>query len=731
MEVEPLNMHRPPATERDDGQWPARTRRLVDEVRILCGAWLHEPLVLCLGDFDRRLYEKSDRTRSHLDQQSYLATRKRLLQERQSFEAQFIAHIDRAFAQMDMVRAPSSSASPLLSLSLLDPLEHELTTALDQLVARNEARSGAQLVELSYRLAVLVGAPPLEAEALPVGPQAIAAAFRDASAALKLPSDHHLLLLQSLESTLVQGLAPLYEIINNHLLADGILPRLRAFPLPRSTPRPPRAASPVPPTPMAPPVEPVRSEADPAPVSLRKPVVPPRTENARGSGRVATAEELQTALLAVQQQLTTASGQTGRALCGAQALRDSLLAQLNAGQAAAAMHVRLGNEHDDAVELVVRWFVQLDRQLPPGDPAHALLGELQLPMLRMAMADRDFFDHRDHPAQQLLGKAFEAAHDWLDDGASEADRSLRGQLKQLLDRASGEPASSALYTSLLADIEHYLAQLTRKAQLTERRLVEAMQGHERLERARLRATELLAERFARSPPHGLLRGLLDHAWSDVLALTLLQHGEHSEAFADRIVITDQLLGRLPAGNRQKLQLAVETGLQQIGMSMEEAGQLALRLLSPNHDDAGAGLPSATDLAMRLKQRQRLGETSGRDTNQTDFSSSTPANPREQRIEQRLRELPFDSWFEFCDPATGLATRRKLAWYSTLSGRCLLVNRRGQRSDEMNLPQLANAIANGRARELPEETESPLDRAWHRVNESLRQPGSSGAPDAER
>ena len=86
-----------------------------------------------------------------------------------------------------------------------------------------------------------------------------------------------------------------------------------------------------------------------------------------------------------------------------------------------------------------------------------------------------------------------------------------------MSRASEEPPSSALYTVLLADIEHHLAVLNRKARAAERRHIEAAQGRERLDAARDRATKIMAERFAQSPPRGLLRALLERAWSDVLA----------------------------------------------------------------------------------------------------------------------------------------------------------------------------------------------------------------------
>jgi hypothetical protein len=219
-----------------------------------------------------------------------------------------------------------------------------------------------------------------------------------------------------------------------------------------------------------------------------------------------------------------------------------------------------------------------------------------------------------------------------------------------------------------------------------------------------------------------------------------------------------LLGRLPVTDRLQLQLDVENGLQQIGMHAEEAVQVAQRLLGSDNPDPSVVLPSATDLALRLKQHQRLGEHAGQEPTaayppapaptpasaappvatsaptskpvpasassppSTSAPSRTPvASPRARRIEQHLRELPFGSWFEFVDPTTGQLVQRKLAWYSPMSGRCLLVSRRGQRGEEMNLLQLAQEIASGHVCEMPTQRESLLDRAWRGLTGNLRQP----------
>lgn len=751
MDVE-QDRRRPLASHQDarpsGGRWPVRVQQLLETSYTLCVEGLHEPLRRCLGEFEQQLFALADRARGPGEQQDCFASRQRVLQGRAAFEQRFMQQLGTAFNDIDVVAGKPEAAAdskPWQSLELVDPAEQELSMALEQLGARGEVRHSGVLYELGYRLAVLIGAPPLEGLALPLGPQALAHACLQASADLELPRPHQLLLLQRFDQWVIQPLAPLYASVNAQLQADGILPQLRSVSIPRHIGKRARPA--------AIETEVASDEAPPAGTtsaatgggsggsievleSLRDLLAQRRAGQGgtgQPAGRAASEDELQAALGALQQHLAQVTDHASRELRSAARLREELLTQLNLGKPSGAPATELSNEQGDTVELVAGLFEQLGQQLQHGGNARHLLSELQLPVLRMAVADQAFFEKREHPARQLLDTVAAAANDWLDGSDDESNRPLANKLEQLVSRANQEPPSAGLYTALLADIEHHLALLTRKAQAAERRHVEAAQGRERLDQARHRAGELMAERFAQSPPRGLLRALLDRAWSDVLALTLLRHGEDSEAFNAQLVITDQLLGRLPTNDRPQLQQDVENGLQQIGMHAEEAVQVAQRLLGAGKPDPAVDLPSATDLALRLKQHQRLGEQQSAPPREPATvvrpAQAPEPSPRERRIEEHLRSVPFGSWFEFVDPANGQINRRKLAWYSPMSGRCLLVSRRGQRGEEMNLSQLAHEIATGHACEVPERRDSLLDRAWRSLTGSLRQPARTSAQES--
>lgn len=780
-------------------RWPARTQRLLNVIGPLCAQWLEPALRECLDRFDKALYQSAERSHNHRDQQRCFDSRSLLQLQRAAFMQAFADRLRSGFARLGQADETVDESPSHQPLSLLERGEHELTTSLDKLAARGEAHHGRVLTELSYRFAVLVGAAPLEGPALPIGPAGLAGALRDGIATMEaLPPEHRLLLLQGFEQAVVLSAGPLYATVNTRLQDDGLLPQLRPYAPPRTT----AGARAVPANDAPLPAQNHETAgAQQAPIAvletLRDMLAQRRTGVGGGAtGQPATPEELQTALNALQQHLAQVTDQAGRELRSAQRLREELLLQLNAGKPAGAAATRLSAEQDDTVELVAMLFEQIGKQMHEGPHARSVLEDLQLPMLRLAVADRDFFDQQEHPARRLLGVVADAANDWLDGPDGDADRQLTTRLNQLVDRARREPPSAGLYTSLLADIEHHLEQLNRRAQAAERRHVEAMQGRERLEMARQRANELLATRYATNPPRGLLRALLDRAWADVLALAVLQHGEDSPVLMQRVRVTDQLLGRLPVDDPDLLRREVQAGLQQIGMHAEEAGQVALRLVgegavasaSPTAETPQAvrpaaaadtarpaaapskpgteasratgkrpattaataaaasteptpahatpampvaeavaaappaaaavqDLPSATDLALRLKQRQRLGE-SQRTKATASADAEPPLGPQEARIHNRLRQLPHGSWFEFTDPATGETSQRKLAWFSPVTGNSLFVTRRGQRGEEMNLRELARAMSGGRVRELPPQRDGLLDRAWQALTGNL-------------
>jgi len=701
-----------------------RAEREAQQGLSLCLTWLDMPLRESLRDVDRRLFTIAESSRNHLEQQGCFESRHIIEQEGAAFRNRFAASLSERFRRLGEWtdrRAPMPEVGSA-GLSLVDPEEQELDDALSSMSARGEARSASSLFELGFRFAVLAGTHPLEGESLPPGPRSLTAALKAAVEPMPLSTPHRILLFQAVDQRVLVQSESFYGALNEHYRTRGILPGFRVYPTARVTSPPAvdrRSARTAEGTGSA--THDGSAEGHIGVLESLRDLLTTRANAGRGAGfapgRLASDDELQTALLALQGHVTDVTDAAQREIRSAQSLRNELLTQLNRSRPAGSPNAELTPEQGDTVELTALLFQNLGQQMASTGPGRSVLGGLQWPMLRAAVNDRGFFDQPEHPARQLLDTVSEAAHQWLDSSDGEPDAALVDRLEKLVVEASH---AQVIDPAWRIEIEQQIALLARKAHVAERRQIEAMEGRDRLERARHRATEIMAERMVTgSAPRGVLRILLERTWADVLALHILRGGESGEAFLQCLGVTDQLLGARPVGDLQKLRTDVERGLEHLGMHPSEAMQVANGLFEDPQNQTDDDL-TPTDLAVRLKQRPRLGEGTAHGETVVPVAP-IPLDPAAQAIYDGFASLRFGTWFEFVHD-DGNLMHQKLAWFSPATGRCLFVNQRGARADDMDLTRLARLISMGEAREWKEARASLVERAWQAIARNLRREG---------
>jgi Protein of unknown function (DUF1631) len=420
-------------------------------------------------------------------------------------------------------------------------------------------------------------------------------------------------------------------------------------------------------------------------------------------------------------------------------IKQDLLAQLRQlapdGQAPQLMA-----EDSDTIDLVGMLFDYIMKDVRAAGSTQAMLAKLQVPLLRVALKDKSFFTRRAHPARQLLNAIAETGQHWMDDQDGESDSALIEKMNLVVERVTGEfDGNLGLIEDLLGNLSQHMHTLARKAEVAERRHVTAAKGREKLALARETAGEAISGRIATSRPGPLVRTLLEQAWTDVLALTLLRQGEKSETYKKQLDVADQLIAASTAARGESMKAPapalreqIESGLSQVGYHKDDIQAVVKRLFVPeaaaNEDNA----PTQTDLAMKLKSRARLGEDSTDERPMQAAAQRRAAlqlNTEERQMLERLRGVPFGTWFEFATNQQGDRVRRKLSWFSPLTGRCLFVNQRGARTDERSLEQLARDMVRGQANILKPENDSLVDRAWKAIVGSLRNlTGRGGTPE---
>ncbi|MBX9401815.1 DUF1631 domain-containing protein [Lysobacter sp. BMK333-48F3] len=719
---------------------PRRVRRALEQLYALISDETAPPLERVLAEFEQQLFRQADQARLASVQAGYLETLRLVRLRRADLIPRFLVLLEAALTRVrePAPRAVKAGTPSFGDLRLLDDSEIDEDTVLRNIAVRQESRSSLGLMLLGQRFGVLAGGPAFDAERLPVGPHRLGRIFAEACQPLQIGLDSRLDLYRVFDQQLMPGYAHLVEQMNALLARENVLPGLSFVPLRTTRERPaaaPAAADQAADKPRAQPAEAAPAAAQPRPHTAW---LGQRSEAAaaaeRASDEFATLQrwlderrglvdrlrpripgQPPTAIAMDTGEVLDALTQADRELPrGEQSLRKiSELRQALLGRAQAG--TSLSRDDGDVFELMDLLYGEIEQRLRGDSNISALLNRLQAPLLHAALRDHSLLGQQGNPALQLLNTVAEAGARWTPN--DEVDPQLLEPLHRAVDHVATHLSDGeAAFDYANQRLQEQLQALNRKAEVTERRHVEAARGKEKLELAKRRANETIEQHSAGQRLPRFVQSLLSQAWADVLTLTWLRHGEDSEAWRRQIEITGQIVGAnngeagppAPAG----LEADIEHALGLVGYHAEDGRAIAhqLSLGAAPGDDAA----SRTELAMKLRARGRLGEDAG------PTRGTLPSrNEDEQRCWEQIRTLPFGSWFEFVQNQQGDVVRRRLSWFSTVTDNALFVNQRGQRVGEQSLDSLARMMARDQARVVAAERSSLVDRAWHAALDLLR------------
>jgi hypothetical protein len=387
-----------------------------------------------------------------------------------------------------------------------------------------------------------------------------------------------------------------------------------------------------------------------------------------------------------------------RALAGAGSLADAIREQLADGARRLGLdpdQTRLATPENDAIDLVGLLFESLFQTHAMLDRARRLYARLVLPYVKVALTDESLFVRRDHPARRLLDVITEACEG--NDGSTPQDRELLERAAGVAQRIVADYNEDLEIFALASDeLESLLDQQRKRVEVLEKRAAESVHGKERLLQARLQAGAALAQRLGRTPLTEAVADFLIQHWQHHLVQTLLRDGLDSAkyhdvlALADALVVVDGLAaqgrGAVVADRLIALQPAIAECLVACGLDENGAHDwLAGVVRALAQPDLPRTLrkmppPQVVDDEAEQGPLRVVGGHAG-----LDFD---PA------VAERMRQLAPGEWLRLLD-AQGEHVAVKVAWISPLSGRFLLVNRRGVRVLVASGEQLAALSAEGR------------------------------------
>lgn len=302
-----------------------------------------------------------------------------------------------------------TAGSELLELSLVDDQDFEITLAIDKATSRLRFNCAEELVALDARIAHLLGRSDLAENDNPLGPRALCEAMLDGITRMQLEQDMRIVLLNQFDLVLTTELAHIYQGINRDLIDRGILPDLKVGAKNRAQgagPAPHGAAS-AGTAPAMPEGQQTGSDMFRLFEQLAYSGGPATGGHAGGAG-MGTGSSAPAGLGSVSLLDSLSQLQSGAVMLpGGGRFELPLLEAANVSNVLRSLQqspVMQAASPLDAVlvDAVAMLFDVVFDEASIPDRLKAQIARLQIPVLKAAMLDRNFFSQSNHPVRRML-----------------------------------------------------------------------------------------------------------------------------------------------------------------------------------------------------------------------------------------------------------------------------------------------------------------------------------------
>ena len=608
-------------------------------------------------------------------------------------------------------RETPAAADSLLELSLVDDHDFEITLAVDKATSRMRFNCAEELVALDARIAHLLGRSDLAENENPLGPRALCQALLDGITRMQLDQNVRVVLLNQFDLVLTTELAHIYQSINTHLIDRGIKPDLKVGAKSRG-----------------------------------------QSTAASQSGTGGTAQSLagQPAndLFKLFEQLAHGTGGTGGGMAGGSgggaggmatggmhgfSLVDSL-GQLQSGSAmmlpggvryelplleAATMQNVLRSLQQspvmqaasplDAVlvDAVAMLFdVVFDENSIP-DHLKAQIGRLQIPVLKAAMLDRNFFLQPHHPVRRMLDAIAKLSVHLPDNEAGHARLEAISQvITRVLDAFEKD---IAVFGDAAKELEAMGAELEETLEETiDVSLQEDIAHIKQAERAELAPVivhDFINRALKEQPVDEIVREFLRRDWAQLLTMDFVNEGEQGAHFNSHVETMRELVWSVQPKSDMDARLMLvrilpgllkrlREGVAEIDLPQKLTDRFFATLVILH---ANAVRPNAQPVPLPEITPEEIGEyTTPLAAEVAPVAEVEPAAPEvEDEFTMRARELNKGDWVEF-HYDDGTFRWARLGWASSIKSTYLFSDQDGMNSFSISVNRLASKLRSGEA-----------------------------------
>lgn len=538
---------------------PAEFHGIVKKVFEATEDWLLEQFSAIFADVDDTLFTMAEKAQSQADQDTVFADLRTLRMEKTRLVETVISQIRERFHRPQEPRSSIAAEEvPTGELSLVQDADLEQEVIVKSLVSNASRDLMTPIAELSLRLDSLLPGKVYD-ENLPIGPAILCERLIDSMQPLSISLKTRLVFLKKFEKQMMLKLGELYETCNSALVNAGVLPSLKNPHQRRQSPGSNTA------------------RANAAKALAKALGVSPDGD---GQFQVPALPGFQAALASMEGgAVQGAAGQGGAGQGGGFGFVPGLMpvgqgapqlptqnllqflgelqfqipqmaqpegqvldinAVLTEQLVTAKRSASLGKLDNEVIRLVdmLFSFVLEDRNL--ADPIKAQLVRLQLPFLKIAVADKAFFAKAGHPARKLLNEVADAAIGWQLPEDYENDPLFKA-VREVVETVIAEfDSDQQLFEKLLQEFRAYCAREKKRASMMERRTVEDIEARARLELGRKKVCTVIDAILKDRQLPDFVERMLNTEWRNLLLRTCLQQGTGSTAWRDRVAIARDL-----------------------------------------------------------------------------------------------------------------------------------------------------------------------------------------------
>ncbi len=347
----------------------------------------------------------------------------------------------------------------------------------------------------------------------------------------------------------------------------------------------------------------------------------------------------------------------------------------------------------------------------------SLIGQLQIPTLKAALIDREFFFKQTHPARVLIDTLAKSSVTWNPDKG--VDDPLYKMIAKTVERVQKEfDQQLGLFSDVAADLTQFLEEEEKLSQKElEEPIAQALQ-QEKIRQARELATNDVATRTDSGEVAGFIESFLEQQWVNILVLAHTVKEQKPQALERTLKTMDDLIWSIKPKNSVEerhelvnklpaLLSSLNTWLNAIKWEDPSRVIFFSKLAERHASIARAPVEVSTrrqvEIAVNVAQK----------ASEKSLKKSRNDHTMPDQFVFFIDQIERGSWFDFTRN-NGSVVRFKLAWVSPRRSRFIFTNRQGHDAFSISSEELLDIFRTGKA--LMINDEPVIERALQAVIE---------------